>query len=115
MNWYDYGARQYDPALGRWNAVDPLAEKYYEMSPYVYCANDPVKNVDSDGRWFWAAGTAIDYGFQVCNNYSSGKSGYDAWVGDVNFVSVGLSAINPVGKLKIAKTLAVEAVKGTIS
>ena len=74
MNWYDYGARQYDPALGRWNAVDPLAEKYYEMSPYVYCANDPVKNVDSDGRWFWAAGTAIDYGFQVYNNYISGKS-----------------------------------------
>ena len=116
LNWYDYGARQYDPALGRWNAVDPLAEKYYEMSPYVYCANDPVKNVDSDGRWFWAAaGAAIDYGFQVYNNYSSGKSGYDAWVGDVNFVSVGLSAINPVGKLKIAKTLAVEAVKETIS
>ena len=116
VNWYDYGARQYDPALGRWNAVDPLAEKYYEMSPYVYCANDPVKNVDSDGRWFWAAaGAAIDYGFQVYNNYSSGKSGYDAWVGDVNFVSVGLSAINPVGKLKIAKTLAVEAVKETIS
>ena len=89
---------------------------YYEVSPYIYCANDPVKNVDSDGRWFWAAaGAAIDYGFQVYDNYRSGKSGYDAWVGNVNFVSVGLSAINPTGKLKIAKTLIVEATKETIS
>ena len=89
---------------------------YYEVSPYSYCANDPVKNVDSDGRWFWAAaGAAIDYGFQVYDNYRSGKSGYDAWVGNVNFVSVGLSAINPTGKLKIAKTFIVEATKETIS
>ena len=116
LNWYDYGARQYDAVLGRWHAVDPLAEKYYEVSPYIYCANDPVKNVDSDGRWFWAAaGAAIDYGFQVYDNYRSGKSGYDAWVGNVNFVSVGLSAINPTGKLKIAKTFIVEATKETIS
>ena len=116
LNWYDYGARMYDAAVGRWHAVDPLAEKYYEVSPYIYCANDPVKNVDSDGRWFWAAaGAVIDYGFQVYDNYRSGKSGYDAWVGNVNFVSVGLSAINPTGKLKIAKTFIVEAAKETIS
>ena len=116
LNWYEYGESQYDAVLGRWHAVDPLAEKYYEVSPYIYCANDPVKNVDSDGRWFWAAaGAAIDYGFQVYDNYRSGKSGYDAWVGNVNFVSVGLSAINPTGKLKIAKTFIVEATKETIS
>ena len=43
LNWYDYGARQYDAALGRFTAVDPLTEKYYEMSPYTYCGNNPIK------------------------------------------------------------------------
>lgn len=50
LNTYDYGARQYDPVLARWDRVDPLAEKYYSVSPYAYCANNPVRFVDSDGR-----------------------------------------------------------------
>jgi len=49
LNWYDYGARQYDAALGRWFAVDPLAEEYYNWSPYVYCLNTPVLLIDKDG------------------------------------------------------------------
>jgi RHS repeat-associated protein len=36
LNLYDYGARQYDPLLARWHVVDPMAEKYYTISPYVY-------------------------------------------------------------------------------
>ena len=50
LNWYDYGARFYDPAMARWTTQDPLAEKYYGMSPYVYCANDPVNRIDPNGR-----------------------------------------------------------------
>jgi RHS repeat-associated protein len=50
LNTYDYGARQYDPITGRWDRVDPLAEKYYPLSPYSYCAGDPVNKFDPDGR-----------------------------------------------------------------
>ena len=46
----DYGARQYDPILGRWFAQDPLSEKYYGISPYAFCNNNSVKNIDSDGN-----------------------------------------------------------------
>ena len=46
----DYGARQYDPVIARWFAQDPLAEKYYGISPYAFCAGNPVKLVDVDGR-----------------------------------------------------------------
>ena len=50
LNTYDYGARQYNPVTGRWDRVDPLAEKYYHISPYAYCENNPVMLVDPDGR-----------------------------------------------------------------
>ena len=47
---YDYEARYYDPALGRFMMIDPLAEKYYSWSPYGYCLNNPLKFVDPDGK-----------------------------------------------------------------
>ena len=50
LNTYDYGARQYYSALPLWDRVDPLAEKYYSISPYAYCANNPVNFVDPDGK-----------------------------------------------------------------
>ena len=49
-NAYDYGARFYDPLLPTWDRMDPLCEKYYHVSPYAYCANDPVNRIDVDGN-----------------------------------------------------------------
>lgn len=51
LNQYDYGARFYDPAYGRFSTMDPLAEKGYNWSPYAYCFNNPLSFVDSDGQW----------------------------------------------------------------
>ena len=53
LDWYDYGARNYDPALGRWMNVDRLSEKYEMLSPYAYVANNPTKFIDINGEWIY--------------------------------------------------------------
>ncbi len=50
LNWYDYSARHYDVAVPRFTIMDPMAEKYYSISPYAYCANNPINVIDPDGR-----------------------------------------------------------------
>lgn len=50
---YYYGARYYDPRTSVWLSVDPLAEKFLNVSSYVYCDNNPINFIDPDGRIKW--------------------------------------------------------------
>ena len=53
LNLYDYGARLYDPLVGQFTSIDPLCEKYYSVSPYAYCAGNPVNRIDPTGMdWY---------------------------------------------------------------
>ena len=70
LDTYDYGARQYAAAIGRWDRVDPLCEKYYDVSPYAYCGGNPINAIDLDGRSVWTkmAKAAIKIGTKVSRN-----------------------------------------------
>jgi RHS repeat-associated protein len=50
LDWYDYGARFYDPELCQWHTLDTLCERYYNISPYAYCEDNPIRKIDTEGK-----------------------------------------------------------------
>ena len=77
--------------------MDPLAEKYYFLSPYAYCSGNPVNFVDEDGRLPLVANlvggivsAAVDYAGQVIGNFINEKSGVEAFT-NVDIVDLGVS------------------------
>lgn len=112
LDWYDYGSRHYDAVLGRWHAVDPMAEKYYSLSPYGYCNNNPICNRDEEGKFInniigAVIGGAVDLGVQVAANLVSDKGAFD----NIDWVSVGASTVEGglTSGLSAGKTLVVKA------
>ena len=102
LNWYDYGARYYDPALGRFTVVDSVAEKHYYASPYIYCNNLPMRYIDPDGN-DWkdayphlenAISANVSIGWRLSANFQvwGAKVGIDADAGSVKIGNDGIRA-----------------------
>ena len=66
LDLYDYGARLYDPAAAFWTSPDPLCEKYYNISPYAFCNDNPVTFIDPDGRdWYKDTDNTFQYDINI--------------------------------------------------
>ena len=87
VNWLDYGAREYDEVIGRWTRPDPMSEKYYGTSGYVFCSDNPENRFDNTGTeddWvkdsrgniYWDSNATSQATTKNGETYL-GKNGYD--------------------------------------
>ncbi|PIF32655.1 RHS repeat-associated protein [Flavobacterium sp. 9] len=91
LNVYDYGARNYDPAIGRWMNIDPKGELLEMSSPYVYAFNCPVIYLDKDGE------LPIFINGKTSSDSERGSQSY--WTAEIIATVVGSGIANPGGQI----------------
>jgi len=82
---YDFGARLYDPRVGRWWSIDPLAGKYAFASPYCFALANPILFIDYDGRDIVITHNGESFTFSAQNT---------AYTGNNDFIQQTVSALN---------------------
>ena len=116
LNEYDFGARWYYSAVLGFTKPDPYCEGFYHLSPYLFCGNDPVNNVDPTGKVFetiWDIGIVLyDVGAATYNhitgNHDKAKenwvdAGLDTGAMLLPFVPAGVSKVGKVVKEAVGK------------
>nr|WP_277922643.1 RHS repeat-associated core domain-containing protein [Dysgonomonas sp. BGC7] len=73
LNMYDYSARYYEPAIGRFITVDPHAENYYSWSPYSFVLGNPIRNIDPLGMDVWTTNDPAEIE-RVLSSLKSGET-----------------------------------------
>ena len=103
LNEYDYGARHYDPAIGKFTTMDPLCEKYYHISPYAYCGGNPVNYIDPNGDSIIVKiGENIELLYENHTLYNKDGSLY---IGENEFIKKVAKALQTIYGTSIGKNL----------
>ena len=112
----DFGARHYDPWLARWTTQDPMAGKYTNLSPYSYCAGNPVNVVDLDGMDIWEIDNFgrvknkipdnTTDSFYIVKETSNGS--FERTGQSISFDYGTIKRIDPISSAKISFSLATE-------
>jgi RHS repeat-associated protein len=97
--WYDYGARMYDPWLGRFFTQDRFASKYYDLSPYQYTANNPINFIDINGDSIWVANGDERFLYTAGAEYKGDNKFIGKAVGDLNKIAGTKKGAKRIGDL----------------